>query len=35
MIFVGDPADFPMPATKAEGLRPTLDQEGVPVCDKL
>lgn len=35
VVFVGDPADFPMPATEAESLRPTLDQEGEPVCDKL
>ena len=35
VVFVGDPTDFPMPATEAGSLRPTLDQEGEPVCDKL
>jgi hypothetical protein len=34
VIFVGHVDDFPLPATKVDGRRPTVAQEGVPVCDE-
>jgi hypothetical protein len=34
VIFVGKIDDFPLPATKADGRRPTVAQKGEPVCDE-
>lgn len=33
VISIGEAADFPMPKTKASGLMPREDQEGVILCD--
>lgn len=34
VIFIGSPAEFPMPTTRAANLAPRPDQEGVPLCDR-
>lgn len=33
VIFIGDPAEFPLPATRAANLSPRPDHEGVALCD--